>query len=123
MIYEESSLWDVIGITPYTIESYFRFSCKAMPWANNRIRVQYYGAVGQRMWGRTWNSSQVGDDFDKDLDWDKAGTEDKPGEIKSYNSTETFWIKRVSFYKNGCNFKIGPVFNGMNTMFIIFTTL
>ena len=46
MYYEESALWDVIGIKPYTIESYFPFTCRTMPWANNRIRTQYYGAVG-----------------------------------------------------------------------------
>lgn len=39
MYYEESELWDIIGIKPYTLEAFFPFKCRAMPWANNRIRV------------------------------------------------------------------------------------
>ena len=46
MYYEESELWDIIGIKPYTLEAFFPFTCRAMPWANNRIRVQYYSGVG-----------------------------------------------------------------------------
>ena len=47
MAYEESALFDIIGIKAFTIESYFPFDCRVMPWSNDRIRTGYYAAVGQ----------------------------------------------------------------------------
>ena len=39
LYYEEQELWDIIGITPYSLKSYFPLHCRAMRWANNRIRT------------------------------------------------------------------------------------
>ena len=47
MAYEESALYDIIGIKAFTIESYFPFECRVMAWSNDRIRTGYYAAVGK----------------------------------------------------------------------------
>ena len=41
MKYHELELFDYIGISPYTIESFFTFDCHMMMWANDRIRTTY----------------------------------------------------------------------------------
>ena len=79
MYYEESALYDYIGIIPYTVNSYFPFTCKSMVWANNRIRTQYFGGVGRLFNGISWNSSQVPDDFNAIRDYGK----DIPGVNKT----------------------------------------
>ena len=58
MYYDESALWDIIGIKPFSIKTYYGFKCKAMPWANNRIRIAYLaGGYIDRFIGKTWNTS------------------------------------------------------------------
>jgi hypothetical protein len=64
MYYEEKSFYDIIGITPYTIQAYFPFSCRAMMWANNKIRIVYNSGVAKEFRGITWKSSLVEPDFD-----------------------------------------------------------
>ena len=93
MFYEESELWDIIGITPYTIDAYFPFVCRSMIWANNRIRTQYYAGVGRNFTGVAWRSDDIDSGFDRanDATWGVQGA----------NLTKDFNLKRVSFYKNG----------------------
>ena len=112
MYYEETELWDIIGVVPYTVESLFPFNCRAMRWANNRIRVQYYSGVGQPFKGVHWKSDEVGDGFNKISNTEVAGV----------NKTETFFLKRVSFYKNGLRFDHSKAFDGLFAMFIVFST-
>jgi hypothetical protein len=42
----DESLNDSIGIKPYTIETFFEFECRVMPWANDKIRINYITGVG-----------------------------------------------------------------------------
>ena len=51
MHYEEVELWDIIGIDPYTLNAFFPFECRMMPWSNDRIRTAYYAAVGKPLRG------------------------------------------------------------------------
>ena len=51
MYYDEKELWDIIGIVPYSIHSFFPFECRTMPWSNDRIRTGYYAAVGKPLRG------------------------------------------------------------------------
>ena len=63
-----------------------------MIWANDRIRTQYYAAVGQPFSGIAWNSSMVPEDFDRDLALD--------GRYNQYGVKDIEYIqhKRISFY-------------------------
>jgi len=93
MYYEESELWDIIGVVPYTIDAHFPFVCRSMIWANNRIRTQYYAGVGRNFTGVAWRSDKIDPGFEP--------PNDKTWNLPGANLTKKFNLKRVSFYKNG----------------------
>ena len=131
MSYEESALWDIIGISPFNIKAYFRFTCRSMPWANNKIRTQYYAGVGQRFYGQTWNDSTIPEEVKNKGDYYKEDNWSENPIVKKVDGTnlnlnitkiEEISLKRVSFYKNGFKFEHNPVLYGMEGMFILFWT-
>lgn len=121
--YNEDALWDVIGIKPYSIKAYFPFECRMMPWANDRIRTQYYGGVGRIYKGRAWNTSDHTVGYHPSQDWD---THDKNKyDCKGQgcvNITEIVSLKRASFFKSGFLFTHTKEFDGFTVMFILFHT-
>lgn len=55
--YEEHQLYDIITQDVYTIRKVFDFRCQMMYWANDRIRIQFYGAfMGQPLLGKILDS-------------------------------------------------------------------
>lgn len=111
MSYEETTLWDLIGEDIYQTRSYFKFTCRSMPWANNKIRVQYYGGVGERFYGRMWDDKNISqkvkgeDQYYKQPNWNIEGV--------NITDIEEFWLKRESFTKSGYKFEHNEILNGM----------
>jgi hypothetical protein len=46
MFVHDEYFWDVIGIVPYSDETYFELECRVMHWANDKIRVNFLNGVG-----------------------------------------------------------------------------
>ena len=115
MYYEEKSLYDIIGITPFTIQAYFPFSCRAMMWANNKIRIVYHSGVAREFRGISWNSSLVEPDFDPQ----KHGIKDS----ENVKVTSTFNLKRISYFKSAIKFEPSSVLDGINAHLIVFQTM
>ena len=85
-----------------------------MRWANNRIRVMYFGAIGdRRMIGKKWNDqSIIAQNFDPHDPIHRSKLED----------TETLFFKRSSIYKHEIKVDFDPILNGMNCAFTLFAS-
>lgn len=61
--------FDSIGYVPYTTRTVFDFRCQMMYWANDRIRVNFFGAfMGEAFTGKIIDSRENNDDLKSDFD-------------------------------------------------------
>ena len=85
-----------------------------MRWANDRVRVQYLGAIGgRRMIGKSWSSQYI---IAKNFDAHVALFSQK------LKDTETMYLKRSSIYKHELRVDFSNVLDGQQAMFIVFNT-
>ena len=61
-------LFDIIGQPVYSVKKVFDFRCQTMFWANDRLRIQFYGAfMGEPLLGKVLDSREpvdYGSEFD-----------------------------------------------------------
>ena len=114
MYYREQSFYDYINIKPYNEFQDFQFECVIMNWANDRIRIQYRGAIaGRRMIGKKWNDRYIiADNFDAHDPIHRSKLED----------TERIYLRRSSIYKHEIRMDFDGILNGMMADFFLFST-
>ena len=57
MFYEEDEKYEITNTKTYHLMQDFIFKCKLQGWANDRIRLNWFGAVGNyTITGKKWSS-------------------------------------------------------------------
>ena len=115
---------DVIGFEPYNYVFLFDWKCQMMPWANNRIRLNYYiGLHDHNMKGVFYNESVHNyQSFDKYYGGVQApnlfdNVTEKPVEIIDY-----FSLRKEISYFSAIYCKYSEELKGLNNLLFIFTT-
>lgn len=115
---------DVIGYTPYNYVYLYDWDCQMMPWANNRIRLNYFiGLHKHSMKGVFYNESVHNyTGFDKTF-----GLVDSPSLFDNITEqpvefVETFTLRKEISYFSAIYCKYSEEFQGLNNLLFIFTT-
>ena len=111
MYIHDEMLDDTIGIDPFSTETFFDLTCRVMPWANDKIRINYLaGVAGIRTIGKKIDT--------RDYDYKKPTLD----EIDKYEETENLKFSLYPNYKIELIVDFNPMLDGLDTMIVIITT-
>ena len=57
MVYREKKLYDHIGKEAYSVNTFFNWECKVLPWSDGKIRAIYNIGLKNKTIGQVYNSS------------------------------------------------------------------
>jgi len=57
MVYREKKLFDYIDEEAYSVNTFFNWECKVLPWSDGKIRAIYTIGIKNKTIGQVYNSS------------------------------------------------------------------